>query len=516
MSDGQGIHSVRPQSVWQGAFWLSLGSMASKVIGAVYRIVLPRLLGDYGVGLFQMAYPLYAVLLAVSINGIPTALSKQIAELTGQGRRDQADALSAWALVGLATMGTGLSLAMGLLAPWLARRVFFTPEAALAIRALAPALALVSCEAGLRGTFQGRREMIPTAVSQIVEQLTRVAVMFPLAIMLLPRGIAEAAAGATLGAPVGALAGVLFLSSRLRRGPARLRLKRPVPWAGLWKLVTVAAPMSLSGMFFPVMLLSDSMFVPERLRLTGLSMTAATAQYGQLSGEAMPLINLTMVIGAALAVSLVPAVAEYVARRNFEEACRRVDIALHLVWLVGLPMSGGLIVLARPLTHLLYGESGAATALEVLALGSSILAVQQVLGSSLQAAGHGWIPVKNLVAGASLKLALTWWLTPMPQLGIRGAAFASVMAGAMTAFLNWNDWKRIVGRTRSNREFHFGVPLAGTVVMGMAVETWERMAVVSGLIPRVATSIAIGVAVYALVLIALGEGDVVFRTWRSR
>ena len=70
---------MKRNSIWEGAFWLSLGSFASKILGAAYRIVLPRVLGDYGVGLFQMAYPIYLVLLAVSVNGIPTALSKQTA-----------------------------------------------------------------------------------------------------------------------------------------------------------------------------------------------------------------------------------------------------------------------------------------------------------------------------------------------------------------------------------------------------------------------------------------------------
>lgn len=501
--------------VWRGAFWLSLGSLISKLIGAVYRIFLPRILGDYGVGLFQMAYPLYAVLLAIWVNGIPTALSKLTAEKLSRGDDAGAEALSGWAQVGLGLVGLALAAAMGWGAPWIARVVFVEPDAMPAIRALAPALAFVALEASFRGYFQGHQEMVPTALSQIVEQLVRVGVMFPLAVWLVPRGVALAAAGATLGAPVGAVAGLGYLVWRRRRGGSACRLSWPIPVPDLARLFRVALPMSLSGLLFPLMFLADSLFVPQRLRATGMSMRQATAAFGRLSGEAMPLINLTMVVGAALAVSLVPAVARAVTEQDAEQAAGRVASAVHLIWLIGLPMAGGLIALATPLTTLLYGDGGSASALEVLAMGSSILAIQQVLGSSLQAAGHGWIPVKNLVAGAVVKFFLTYWLTPLPHLGIRGAAMGSVAASVVTAYLNWRDWTRIVP-VRKALWADAGWPLAGTVVMVMAIRTWLAWRPVGGPLGLMAGAVAIGMAVYGLLMVAAGQGAVVAGIWRER
>ncbi len=505
----------RRGTVWQGAFWLSIGSFISKLIGAVYRIFLPRVLGDYGVGLFQMAYPLYAVLLAISINGIPTALSKQTAEKISQGDAAGAEALGAWAQVVLGTVGICLAILMEISAPLIARGLFSEPAATLSIRALAPALGFVALEASFRGYFQGHQEMIPTAMSQILEQVVRVAVMFPMALVLLPQGVVSAAAGATLGAPVGAGIGVTYLIWRRVHHQPRFRLPRPIPVKDLGRLFLVALPMSLSGLLFPLMLLADSMFVPLRLTATGLTMEQATAQFGRLSGEAMPLVNLTMVVGAALAVSLVPAVARSIARGQREEAGRRVAVAMHLVWLIGLPMSGGLIVLARPLTHLLYGGSGASGALEVLAVGATVLAIQQILGSSLQAAGHGWIPVKNLILGAVVKFGLTWWLTVIPGLGIRGAAIGTVAAGILTAYMNWHDWTKIVPN-------HGGLvsgawwPLAGTVLMVMGIQTWIR---IGGGMPEIwvtSAAILLGVLVYGVLMLGAGELSSLQALWNDR
>lgn len=501
-------------AVWRGAVWLSLGSFVSKLIGAVYRIFLPRLLGDYGVGLFQMAFPLYAVLLAVSVNGIPTALSKQMAEKLSQGDFEGAEALGSWAQLSLGILGMILSALMEYFAPWLARTVFSEPQAVYAIRALAPALAFVALEAGFRGYFQGYENMGKTAVSQVLEQIARVAAMFPLALWLLPRGIAQAAAGATLGAPVGAFLGMIYLLwGRLRH--KGFFFGRRVPVRELRQLFLVALPMSLSGLLFPLMILADSVFVPQRLRLTGMTLRQATAQYGQLSGEAMPLINLSLVVGAALAVSLVPTVARAMVGGKPREAHDKVSIAIHLVWMMGLPMSGGLWALAHPLTRLLYGEPGAAGALQVLAVGSTVLAVQQVLGSSLQSAGHGWIPVKNLLWGTFTKFFLTWWLTPLPNFGIRGAALGTVVASVVTAYLNWRDWTRVAGQ--SGHPWKSAVwPFTGTIVMIMAIEAWQGFsASITGAWSNLA-AIPIGVLVYVIFMTWAGETRVFWRFIRER
>ncbi|MCY0879640.1 MAG: polysaccharide biosynthesis protein [Firmicutes bacterium] len=501
-------------SVWRGAFWLSIGSFISKLIGAVYRIFLPRVLGDYGVGLFQMAYPLYAILLAVSVNGIPTALAKQTAEKLSRQDVDGAERLASWAQLMLGLVGLALAAVMELLAPQIAVGLFEEPAATWSIRALAPALAFVALEASFRGYFQGYQDMRPTAVSQILEQCARVMVMFPLAYHFLPSGVDKAAAGATLGAPVGALLGMAFLGwQRLANG--RWSLKGRFPAEDLWQLLWLALPMSLSGLLFPLMMMADSMFVPSRLRLTGLSLEAATARFGQLSGEAMPLINLTMVVGAALAVSLVPAIARALVNRDGNTANREVDRAIHLVWIVGLPMAGGLMLLARPLTWLLYGESGAAGALQVLAVGSPVLAIQQVMGSSLQASGHGWVPVRNLVYGAAVKFVLTWWLTALPFWGIRGAAVGTVAASVTAAYLNWQDWTRIVGPgTHPLRSMRW--PLVGTVVMAMGLHVWMGAPWHVSHALRVLAAVPLGLLVYALVLWWSGELDTVWSSLKER
>lgn len=496
-------------SFWRGAAWLTAGAFLSKGLGAVYRIFLPRVLGDTGVGLFQLAYPLYAVALAVSVSGVPIALSKETAEYRSRGDDAAADRLADWALVALALVGILLVAVMEWAAWPLAVTVFHEPRAVWPLRALAPALLLVALQAGLRGDFQGQQDMKPTAVSQILEQAIRVAVMFPLALWWLPRGIAWGAAGATLGASAGALAGVGYLVARRHRPFAP---GWPVPWRALGRLARTVGPMAVAALLFPLLLLVDAVTVPVRLMAAGWSPDRATAAYGRLAGEAMPLVNLALVAGTALAISLVPAIAASLAEGRVDQAQERVRRAFHAVWLVTLPMAGGLFVLAEPICALLYGETGAAGPLRVLAFGTAFLALQQMLGNALQAAGFGWRPVLNLAAGAGVKWVLTWWLTPW--WGVAGAATGTGAAAALTAWLNWRVWCGRFGTPPSSPWAEAGAPLVATLALVGAVRVY-----LAGLRPDPPVAlfgVILGALVYGGFALILGEGQFLRRLWRDR
>ena len=499
-----------------------MGSLVSKLLGAIYRVFLPRVLGDAGVGLFQMAYPLYAVVLTLSVAGIPLALSKLTAEWRAVGRDEDADRLADWVLVGMGVLGVSLAAGMALASGWLARAVFHEPRAALPMLALSPALALVALEAGWRGYFQGRQRMRPTAISQILEQGVRVLVMFPLAMVLLSHGLSAAVAGAIGGAPIGAAVGVWYLArARRQLGPLWPRL--PIPWRQLGLLVVAAMPMAMTALLFPALLLTDAVVVPGRLLSVGYTVTAATAAYGRLAGEAMPLLNLTLLLGAALGLSVVPSVAAAVAAGARHRAVERVGAALGAIWLVGLPLAGGLFVLARPLTTLLYGNPGAALALAILCLAAVALTAQQLLANALQAAGHGWIPVASLLGSAAVKAALDWGL--VPRYGIEGAAAATVVAALLAVGLNWRAWCRQVGRPAPLARA-WVVPATGTLAVVAAVRLYlspahdlaQGLTVLGPAASTAPTLLAIlwGVMAYAAVVIPLGGQRFWRRLWQER
>ncbi|MBR5171793.1 MAG: oligosaccharide flippase family protein [Phascolarctobacterium sp.] len=197
----------------RGAMILTLAGLMVMVIGSVNRILLSRLLGGEGIGLYQMAYPVYLLLVAISSAGIPIAISIIVSEKLAQ--KDYANVQRVFK-VSLGLMAaTGLFFASSLFvaAGWLVDGGIITDSRAYyGLVALTPAVFFSTILACFRGFFQGQQMMTPPAVSQILEQFVRVMTMLVLAYILLPKGLEYAAAGAAFGAAPGALMGLCVLT----------------------------------------------------------------------------------------------------------------------------------------------------------------------------------------------------------------------------------------------------------------------------------------------------------------
>ncbi|MEW6081787.1 MAG: polysaccharide biosynthesis protein [Bacillota bacterium] len=494
----------------RGALILSVAHLLTRVLGAVYRIPLYRLIGGEGMGLVQMAYPIYTTLLALSTIGIPIAISKMVAENLAVKNRSGAYRVFYLSLAILAASGFLFSLLLFFGAQHFAKTVTQDPRSALALAAIAPAVFLVTVTSAFRGFFQGHLRMAPTAVSQVLEQLVRVGTMFVLAYLLMPRGLEYAAAGATFGAVSGALVAlgyltVLFIIGRGAENPTRRRPWR-VPEGNLQtvkRIVGLAVPISLAGMVLPLILLVDMLVVPRQLQAAGVGMAEATALYGQLSGGAMPLVNLPTVFTVALATSLVPAIAGASALGQTEQIRSKVTTALRLTTVISLPSAAGLYILAREICAFLYAAPEVGVPLKSLAFLVLFLGFQQTSAAVLQALGLTIIPVRHLVLGAILKLALTWYLTPV--IGIQGAGLASVAGFLLAALMDFLVIRRILAVSLPV----LGVlvkPLAATLLMGLAVKaSYSELLVVTGSNGlSVLGSVSIGMLGYGFLMILMG------------
>ncbi len=500
----------RRDSFLTGAFLLAASSAFSRVLGAIARIPLARVMGDEGIGLYQMAYPIYSVMLALSTTGINIAVSKLVAEKVAQGRWRTASAVFQQAVRLLLVLGLTGAVGLALLARPISDHVVRDPRAYLAILAVSPALFLVALMAALRGLFQGLQDMRPTAWSQVVEQIIRVITMFGLGLTLLSRGIDKAAAGAVFGAVTGAVAGLAYLVRRyLSSQPVLRRNIRAAkddpgetPREIMRQIMSVAVPISLASIIMPLMQFIDMAIVPGRLQNLGYTFQEATGLYGQLSGMAYPLIYVPTIFTAALSVSLVPAVSEaQVKHPGWVRS--RTQLATRLNLLVSMPAFVGLAVLATEISALLYREPAAGIPLLWLTPGGVFLTVQMTSGAVLQGLGRSDLPVKHLMIGAGVKLVLTWILSGT-ALGVAGAALATVFGFAVNAYLNTRAAARLTGRSLETMR-HGMIPALGALAMGLAVFFAK-----SALAPRLGNTrvtvlaIALGGLIYILLILLMG------------
>ena len=461
----------------QGALILTIAGIVVKIIGSVNRIILSRMLGGEGIGLYQMAYPIYQLALSVSSAGIPVAISILTAEKLAL--KDYIGANRIFRLSLKLMMVTGLFFTWLLYygAGWLVDAQIVRDERAYyAIAALAPAIFFVTILSSYRGYFQGMQMMTPTAISQIVEQAIRVVVMIALAIVLLPYGLAYASAGASFGAAPGAAAGVIVLlyyywrHRIIHKEQLKMQNREIVQessYSIIKRMVILALPVSLANIMLPLTASIDLFIVPARLENAGYSVEVATELFGYLTGMAVSLVNLPTILTASLAASLVPAISEAVALKDRYGITLRAVTALRMAILLMIPSFAGLYLLAMPISEMLYATPNASSCIAVLSFGVVLLGIGQVTTGILQGLGHTTIPLINMIIAAFVKVILSWTLTANSSWGIEGAAWATNADFGTAALLNLFFIYRYVGKALELKSI-FKVMVA-TVMMSIAV-----------------------------------------------
>lgn len=450
--------SSKGESFLKGTFILTVAGFVVKVIGSLNWIFVSRILGGEGIGLYQMAFPIYFFAMTVSQAGVPVAISIITAERVAI--KDIFGAKRVFRISMRLMFFTGLffSVLTYFAAGWLVDyHIIRDSRAYMSMIVLAPTVFFVTFLASSRGYLQGWQRMTPTAVSQIVEQLFRVVTMILLASLLLPWGIDYAAAGASLGALAGAVTGLvvlIYFHIKLNRDIVRDYGKDIQPLApdkseALWKIIRrifmLSLPVSAASIMLPVVSNLDLMIVPQRLEVAGYSVSEATELFGYLTGMAVPLVNLACIITASMAMSIVPAISEARALKNSKRVFNQTAASVRISNFVCFPALVIVFVLATPIASLIYNAPNAGPAVMISAVSIVLLGLHQVSTGILQGLGHPTIPMVNMILAAIAKVILNWELTALPFLGIMGAAWATAADMGVAAFINLYFIHKFIG-----------------------------------------------------------------------
>lgn len=427
----------------RGAAILTLAGLTVKVIGSFNRILLSRLLGGEGIGLYQMAYPVYLLLLAVSSAGIPIAISIIISEKLAKNDYYNAQRVFKISLCLMAFTGFIFAGSLFMASGWLIEnQIISDARAYYGLVALTPAVFFSTILACFRGFFQGHQLMTPPAVSQILEQLVRVMTMVLLAYYLLPYGLEYAAAGAAFGAVPGGITGLIVLSCFYCRYRKRWRLQssninavKESAAVIIKRLILLALPVSCANIMVPVSSSIDMLLVPNRLVASGFAVDEATTLFGYLAGMAQPLLMMATIPTMSMATSLVPAISEASVLQDRAGIAVKAATAMKLCCLLTVPAAVGMSVLAEPISLLLYGTGKAATAIMHSGPAIWLLGMHQITTGILQGIGIINIPMLNMLLGIMAKVAAAWVLTDA-VFNIAGAAWATNINFAVATLLN--------------------------------------------------------------------------------
>lgn len=458
------------QSFVYGAAVLLTAGLFNRILGFFYEIILLRLILPEGIGLFNMVYPVYVLVLVMATAGIPVAISKLVAEEIARNNLPGAYRIFNISFAVLAVNSTVFTALCFLGSPFLLEYVFPNPKVYYIFLSLLPGIIVVSLCSAFRGFFQGLQRMAPTAVTQSLEQLVRVVAGLAFAYFFFPRGVEYAAMGASLGVVIGEIAGFLsivtiYLQSRphIHAGVALYPAERLSRSAG--RIFNLAFPVTLTRIISTLLMTVDAALIPRRLQASGLGLTDATAAYGQFVGISESLLFTPGIITISLATALVPTVSEALALNKLNIVRARCQEAIRLTLLAGLPAAVIFLLLAEDLCGLIFGYPEAGAGLTVLALGGPFLYIQQTTTGILQGLGKASLPFRNLIFASIFKIIGIYYLTGMPQLAIRGTAAALVAGYIIMAWLNLRDIRRLTG-LRLNVSHSLLKPLLAAAGMG--------------------------------------------------
>ena len=469
----------KKQNFIQGAVILMAASLIVKVIGAFFQIPLQNLIGGEespAFGLFSAAYRIYTAMLVVSTVGLPAALSKMVAEATACGREREVHRIvrvAAGIFVPVGVLATAvLFFGAETFAGWIKN-----PDARLAVMAIAPSVLMVAILSVFRGYYQGRSNMVPTAVSQVIEAAGKLVVGLGLAFYAKQQGMddpvvaALAVLGVTLGEVVAA-AYMLVQAGLSRRRAERVHILSDAvrPTRELAKtLLSLSIPITISSAVMSVTDLIDVALIAARLQSPAVGMTAeaATTAYGIYTGT-VNFFNLPQTLITALAVSVLPTIASARASQNFTKVSKTLSTALRLTMIITLPAGVGFLLLSGPILRIFYSvgvsvQGGPLMAMLGVAVPAGALVA--VTNATLQAFGRIDLPLISMFLGGVVKMLGDYYLIGNPAFSILGAPISTAVCYWLIAMLNLFHIGRLshalppIGKT-------VGRPLAATVGMG--------------------------------------------------
>lgn len=512
----------------EGAVLLMAASLLVKIIGAFFQVPLQNLIGGETsptFGLFSAAYRIYTAMLVVSTVGLPAALSKMVAEATACGREQEVKrivhvAAGVFLPVG-AVCSTILFLGAGQFAQWIKN-----PDARLAVMAVAPSVFLVAVLSVFRGYYQGRKDMIPTAVSQVMEALGKLLVGLGMAYYAMAHHFpdAQVAAMTVLGVTVGEACAVCYMLlqgaiSRQKAHPLHGLNHTVRPVRQLAKaLLSLSIPITISSAVMSLTDLIDVALITVRLQSPVIGMTAAQASttYGIYTGMAVNFFNLPQTLITAIAVSILPTVASAQAAKNHSQVATTMATAFRVTMMITLPAGTGFLIMGKPILRLVYhsGTEQGGTLMGLLGFAVPAVALVAVTNAILQAFGRIDLPLFSMFFGALVKMFGDYYLIGMPSLHIMGAPISTAACYWLIALLNLVHIRRLthslppLGKT-------VGRPLASAAGMGAAtyilvtVLTRFTQAAPGSLVDKAITlfTIAAAVVIYAALLLGLKAVD---------
>lgn len=475
---------------------LAAASIISRIIGLIYRIPMTGIIGDVGNNYYGCAFAIYNIILIISSFSLPQAVSKTVSAQVAKGRFSSAYQVFKAAMLFAVISGLAASLVVYFGAEFFTGTLMRTPHSVYALKVLSPVLLVVAVLGVLRGFFQGLGTMMPSAVSQIIEQIVNAIVSVWAAYVLFGCGskigavlgdvehyaAAYGAAGGTLGTGAGAVAGLLFavfvfvvyMAAYRRKTKGAKKPKTAPFFSTFWMLLVTIIPVLLSTTIYNISGIIDQGIFKNVAILQGYKEHEIDVWWGVFSGKYQLLINIPIAIASAMAASSVPTLTKSFVEKNMDQVREQIHAAIRFVMVIAFPCTVGLAVLAKPIMLLLFPSTAgtadmAASFMTAGALAVVFFALSTLSNGLLQGIDRLKVPVKNAFISLLLHVILLVVLMMSFRLNIYAVVYSNMFFAFLMCVLNARAI-RVYSGYRQEIKKTFLIPAVCSVLMGAV--TW--------------------------------------------
>lgn len=457
----------------KGAVVLILCNLIGKVVGAVYRLPLARIVGSVGMGQYQLTFPLYCLILTISTSGMPVAISKLVAEYNSKNRFQDSRRLLKTSILFLSLISLIGSVLILLCAKPIAT-LQGNPGAYICYYGISPAILFVGLLSAYRGYFQGCLLMFPTAISGLIEQMVKLVAGLYFAGKLIAYGVEYAVFGALIGVSLSELVAVLFLAFSYLIYSKKHRVVKDGEIYNFKthskRLMALSVPVTFSSLIAPITSMVDSFLVVNLLMFVGFSSDKATTLLGLQSGVVEPLVNIPVIISVSISAAILPNVSSLVAKHNSSSSAE-VKSLIQKAYQICLSISVAcfvcFIIFGKQALNFLYGKSfdvgELSTSTKLLFFGAVnivFLSLVQVTTGILQGIGEHKYTVKSLLAGSGVKIGLDIALLLVRVINIYGAVISAGACYLVVLSLNYKKVKKITGANIKESVFYVVIQAA--------------------------------------------------------
>jgi len=425
-----------------GAIILMAAGFIVKIFGFIYRIYLSNLIGAEGMGLFQLISPVYSLIVLTITSGVSIAVSKMVAEELAKNHYINPRRITYCGMCLVIAASIFVSAIMYIFLDTISMSVLKDSRTHFSLLILMPCIPIIAAASALKGYFYGVQQVVPTAISQIVEQIVKLTIVMCFASMFLQKGLEYACGLATFGMAAGEIANIIVLIAVYKfkkkynsqktniSSKAGILRKRTI----IKKIITTSIPVSINRFITSVMGAFEYILIPRRLLVSGLSYSACMSEYGKLTGMAMPLIFFPSLVTSSLAITLVPAISEAISLKNFRSVNYRISKSIQFTTILGFIFTAIFISYPNEIGGILYKKERLGDILFVLSFTCISMYLQQTLLGVLNGLGKQGISLRNSVIGSTIRIGFVYFA--IPQYGIKGYVWGIIVSSAIVCVLN--------------------------------------------------------------------------------